>query len=70
MTFTFTDMFADFGVRREFEGQGFSALYENLKETQTARIRMRIRFLRGFPAPQFCLKRLGNPGGDAHHDTR
>ena len=44
VTFTFTDMLADFGVRREFEGQGFTALYENLKETQTARVRMRVRF--------------------------
>ena len=44
VTFTFTDMFADFGVRREFDGQGFTALYENLKETQTARIRLRVRF--------------------------
>lgn len=44
VAFTFTDMFADFGVRREFEGQGFNALYENLKETQTARVRMRVRF--------------------------
>jgi hypothetical protein len=44
VTFTFTDMFADFGVRREYVGQGFTALYENLKETQTARIRTRVRF--------------------------
>ncbi len=44
VTFTFTDMLADFGVRREYVGQGFSALYENLKETQTARVRMRVRF--------------------------
>jgi hypothetical protein len=44
VTFTFTDMLADFGVRREFDGQGFNALYENLKETQTARVRMRVRF--------------------------
>jgi hypothetical protein len=44
VAFTFTDMLADFGVRREFVGQGFTALYENLKETQTARLRMRVRF--------------------------
>ena len=44
VTFTFTDMLADFGVRREYDGQGFTALYENLKETQTARVRMRVRF--------------------------
>jgi hypothetical protein len=37
-------MLADFGVRRENEGQGFTALYENLKKTQTARVRMRVRF--------------------------
>ena len=44
VTFTFTDMLSDFGVRREYNGEGFNALYENLKETQTARIRMRVRF--------------------------
>jgi hypothetical protein len=44
VTFTFTDMLNDFGVRREYVGQGFTALYENLKETQTARIRTRVRF--------------------------
>jgi hypothetical protein len=44
VTFTFTDMLADFGVRREFDGEGFNALYENLKETQTVRVRTRVRF--------------------------
>ena len=34
----------NFGVRREYVGQGFTALYENLKETQTARVRFRVRF--------------------------
>jgi hypothetical protein len=37
-------MLHDFGVRRDIEGQGFNALYENLLETQEARVRMRVRF--------------------------
>jgi hypothetical protein len=44
VTFTFTDMLNDFGVRRDIRGEGFNALYENLLETQEARIRMRVRF--------------------------
>jgi hypothetical protein len=44
VTFTFTDMLSDFGVRREFAGNGFNALYENLKETQEATVRLRVRF--------------------------
>lgn len=44
VTFTFSDMLSDFGVRREYVGQGFTALYENLKETQAARVRIRVRF--------------------------
>jgi hypothetical protein len=44
VTVTFTDMMSDFGVRREYDGQGFDALYENLKETQAVRVRMRVRF--------------------------
>ena len=44
VTFTFSDMMNDFSVRRDIEGQGFNALYENLLETQTATVRMRVRF--------------------------
>lgn len=44
VSITFTDIFNDFGVRREVHGAGFDALYENLLETQVARVRMRLRF--------------------------
>jgi outer membrane receptor protein involved in Fe transport len=44
VTFTFSDMLNDFGIRRDIQGTGFNALYENLMETQEARIRMRVRF--------------------------
>jgi hypothetical protein len=44
VTFTFTDMLAGFGVPREYDGRGFSALHESLKETQAVRIRTRVRF--------------------------
>jgi hypothetical protein len=37
-------MLNDFGIRRDIQGTGFNALYENLMETQEARIRMRVRF--------------------------
>lgn len=42
--FTFTDIFNDFGIQREVEGQGFTALYENFLETQVATVGMRLRF--------------------------
>jgi hypothetical protein len=44
VTLTFSDMLNDFGVRQDIEGQGFNALYENLMETQTTRVRLRVRF--------------------------
>lgn len=44
VTFTFTDMLADFAVRRDIQGQGFTALYENLMETQGVAARLRVRF--------------------------
>ena len=44
LVFTLTDVFNDFGVRREVEGVGFTALYENLLETQVANVGLRIRF--------------------------
>jgi len=44
LTFTFTDILNDFGLRREIDGNGFDALYENLLETQVARLRLRLRF--------------------------
>jgi hypothetical protein len=42
--FTFTDVFNDFGIRRETVGEGFTALYENLLESQVATIGVRVRF--------------------------
>lgn len=44
VTFTFADILSDFAVRRDIEGQGFSAVYENLMETQAAAVRLRVRF--------------------------
>ncbi|MEZ4415596.1 MAG: TonB-dependent receptor [Gemmatimonadota bacterium] len=44
LIFTFSDIFNDFGIRREVEGEGFTALYENLMETQVATVGIRWRF--------------------------
>jgi hypothetical protein len=44
VTFTFADILNDFAVRRDIEGEGFSARYENLMETQAASMRLRVRF--------------------------
>ena len=44
VTFTFAEILNDFAVRRDIEGQGLSAVYENLMETQTATVRLRVRF--------------------------
>jgi hypothetical protein len=41
--FTFTDIFNDFAIRRETEGEGFTALYENLLESQVATLGVRLR---------------------------
>jgi hypothetical protein len=42
--FTFTDIFNNFGVRREIVGDGFTAEYQNLLETQVATARVKWRF--------------------------
>ncbi len=42
--FTFTDIFNDFAVEREINGQGFRALYQNFLETQVATLGLRFRF--------------------------
>ena len=42
--FTFTDIFNDFAVEREIDGQGFTALYQNFLETQVATLGLRFRF--------------------------
>ena len=44
LLFTFTDMFNDFAVEREIDGQGFRALYQNFLETQVATVGLRFRF--------------------------
>ncbi len=44
VVFNFTDVFNDFAVRTDVEGEGFTALYENLLETQVATVGMRVRF--------------------------
>jgi outer membrane receptor protein involved in Fe transport len=44
ITLSFSDMFNDFGIRQEFDGDGFTALYENYYETQVVRIGFKYRF--------------------------
>jgi outer membrane receptor protein involved in Fe transport len=41
---TFTDLFNDFAVEREIDGDGFTALYQNFLETQVATVGVRYRF--------------------------
>ena len=43
VVFTFTDVLNDFAVRRDIDGQGFTALYENFLETQVATVAVRLR---------------------------
>jgi hypothetical protein len=42
--FTFTDIFNDFAIEREVDGQGFTALYQNFLETQVATVNLKVRF--------------------------
>lgn len=44
LLFTFTDVFNDFAVQREVDGQGFTALYQNFLETQVATVGLKVRF--------------------------
>ena len=44
ITFSFSDIFNNFGIRQEYKGEGFNALYENYYETQVARIGFKYRF--------------------------
>ena len=44
LLFTFRDIFNNFAVQQEVDGQGFTALYQNLLETQVASIGLRVRF--------------------------
>ena len=41
---TFTDIFNDFAIQQEIDGQGFRAVYQNLLETQVATVGLRFRF--------------------------
>ncbi len=42
--FTFTDIFNDFAIQQELDGQGFRVVYQNLLETQVATVGLRFRF--------------------------
>lgn len=42
LVFTFTDLFNDFAVQREIDGQGFRALYQNFLETQVATVGVKV----------------------------
>jgi len=44
LLFTMTDVFNDFAIEREIDGQGFTALYQNFMETQVATLGLRLRF--------------------------
>ena len=44
LLFTFTDIFNDFAIEREIDGQGFTVLYQNFLETQVATVGLRFRF--------------------------
>lgn len=44
LLFTFTDIFNDFAIEREVDGEGFTALYQNFLETQVATLGLRVRF--------------------------
>ena len=44
IVFTLTDIFNDFAIEREIDGQGFTALYQNFLETQVATVGLRFRF--------------------------
>lgn len=44
LLFTFSDLFNRFGLQHEITGRGFTALYENFRETQTARLSLRMKF--------------------------
>ncbi len=44
LIFTLTDIFNDFAVEHEVDGQGFTAIYQNFRETQVATLGLRVRF--------------------------
>jgi hypothetical protein len=44
VAFTFTDVLSDFAIRRDIDGVGFTARYENYLETQVATVGVKVRF--------------------------
>ena len=42
--FSFSDVFNEFGIKQDIDGQGFSAIYENYYETQTISLGMKYMF--------------------------
>ena len=44
ISLSFSDMFNRFGIRQEIQGEGFTAVYENLYETQILRLGFRYKF--------------------------
>ncbi len=44
ITFSFSDIFNNFGIRQEYNGDGFHVLYENYYETQVARLGFKYKF--------------------------
>jgi outer membrane receptor protein involved in Fe transport len=43
VVFTFTDIFNDFAIEQEIDGEGFTAVYQNFLETQVASVGLRLR---------------------------
>jgi hypothetical protein len=44
ITFAFTDIFNQYGIRQEIIGEGFNVLYENYFETQMVRLGLKYKF--------------------------
>ena len=44
LTFSFSDVFNNYGIRQEIVGEGFTAVYENFYETQVIRLGVRYKF--------------------------
>ncbi len=44
ITFSASDLFNQFGIRQDLEGDGFAAIYENYYETQVFRIGLKYKF--------------------------
>jgi len=44
VTFSFSDIFNDFGIKQEIDGEGFTAVYENFYETQIFNLGLKYKF--------------------------